>query len=167
MSADSMQAPGCAGEIRCCSGKMPTQGQPPIARAIAKSRMKPPRGAWEKALARQRSQQARRQIQEVYDRLPNRPIWQAMRDSRPHREVFYSAGCEARGLNRRPLASRSHPPVSKAEVSTLQRSGTFYFALTDVEIEDRLHVFRRFGVESSNSRPLELSNSFDYFPLQQ
>lgn len=63
--------------------KCPPQGQPPIARAVTKSRMKPPREAWEKALARQRSQQARRQIQEAYERLPNRPIWQAMRDSPP------------------------------------------------------------------------------------
>jgi hypothetical protein len=29
-----------------------------------------------------------------------------------------------------PLPSRSHPPLSKEELSTLHRSGTFYFALT-------------------------------------
>jgi hypothetical protein len=31
-----------------------------------------------------------------------------------------------------PLASRSHLPAPKAEVSTLLGSGTFYFALTEV-----------------------------------
>ena len=30
-----------------------------------------------------------------------------------------------------PLPSRSHPPLSKEELSTLHRSGTFYFALTE------------------------------------
>jgi hypothetical protein len=34
------------------------------------------------------------------------------------------------GLSAAPLPSRSHPPLSKAEPSTLHRSGTFYFALT-------------------------------------
>jgi hypothetical protein len=29
-----------------------------------------------------------------------------------------------------PLPSRSHPPLPKEELSTLHRSGTFYFALT-------------------------------------
>ena len=36
-----------------------------------------------------------------------------------------------------PLPSRSHPPLSKEELSTLHRSGTFYFALTS---EDSLKL---------------------------
>lgn len=43
---------------------------------------------------------------------------------------FYGDVRGKEGSNAAPLASRSHLPASKAELSTLQRSGTFYFALT-------------------------------------
>ena len=33
-----------------------------------------------------------------------------------------------------PLPSRSHPPLSQEELSTLHRSGTFYFALTLTDV---------------------------------
>lgn len=44
--------------------------------------------AEEKARARQRSLEARRQISEAYARLPNRPLWQAMREILPRKEGF-------------------------------------------------------------------------------
>jgi len=44
-------------------------------------RAKPERSAEEKALARQRILDARRRLSEAYAQLPNRPIWQATKDS--------------------------------------------------------------------------------------
>lgn len=57
--------------------------QPSIARAVTRKRVKPAREAWEKEQAKQRKLDARRRIQEAFARLPNRPIWQAMRDTPP------------------------------------------------------------------------------------
>jgi DNA-binding Lrp family transcriptional regulator len=55
-------------------------------RAIVERRVKtqatPERSAAEKARARQRTLDARRRLQEAYAQLPNRPIWQAMKDFR-------------------------------------------------------------------------------------
>ena len=59
------------------------QPRPPIARAVAKNRGKPQPEAWEKELARQRLQDARRRLNENYGRLPDRPLWQAVKDSPP------------------------------------------------------------------------------------
>lgn len=53
----------------------------PVAFPAPKSRTPPVRAAWEKEQAKQRKLDARRRIQEAYARLPNRPIWQAIRDS--------------------------------------------------------------------------------------
>lgn len=46
-----------------------------------KLRATPERSAAEKARARQRLLESRRRLSEAYAQLPNRPIWQAMRDS--------------------------------------------------------------------------------------
>jgi hypothetical protein len=46
-----------------------------------KSRATTKRSAEEKALARQRLLDARRRLSEAYAQLPNRPIWQAVKDS--------------------------------------------------------------------------------------
>lgn len=62
-----------------CSARART----PVAPPAPKSRTPPVRAAWEKEQAKQRKLDARRRIQEAYARLPNRPIWQAMRDSPP------------------------------------------------------------------------------------
>jgi hypothetical protein len=46
-----------------------------------KPRVTPERSAEEKARARQRLLDARHRLSEAYVQLPNRPIWQAMKDS--------------------------------------------------------------------------------------
>ena len=52
-----------------------------IVERIVKARAKPQRSAAEKARARQRLLESRRRLSEAYAQLPNRPIWQAMKDS--------------------------------------------------------------------------------------
>src|SRR5246127_2406333 len=51
-----------------------------VERAV-KARATPERSAEEKARARQRRLENRRRLSEAYAQLPNRPIWQAIRDS--------------------------------------------------------------------------------------
>jgi hypothetical protein len=48
-----------------------------------KPQAKPERSADEKARARQRLLDARRRLSQAYAQLPNRPIWQAVKDSPP------------------------------------------------------------------------------------
>jgi transposase len=55
---------------------------PRVERAV-KPRARLERSAEEKARARQRLLDSRRRLSEAYARLPNRPIWQAMKDSAP------------------------------------------------------------------------------------
>jgi transposase-like protein len=55
--------------------------QAPMASPATKGRVAPARSAEEKARARQRLLDSRRRLAEAYARLPNRPIWQAIKDS--------------------------------------------------------------------------------------
>src|SRR5262249_48828612 len=55
----------------------------PLPKPVSKHRAAQERSAQEKALARQRFLEGRRKWQEGYSRLPDRPLWQAMRDSPP------------------------------------------------------------------------------------
>ena len=52
-----------------------------VASAAIKRRVTPVRSATEKEQARQRLLEARRKYQQSYDRMPDRPLWQALSDS--------------------------------------------------------------------------------------
>jgi hypothetical protein len=60
-----------------CEAKARQPGESPV----RITRAAPIRSAAEKARAKQRLLDARRRLSEAYTHLPNRPIWQAMRDS--------------------------------------------------------------------------------------
>ncbi len=57
-----------------------------VQRPVSQRQATQGRSAQEKARAKQRILDARRRCQESYVRLPNRPLWQAMRDSPPRAE---------------------------------------------------------------------------------
>jgi hypothetical protein len=60
----------------------PATNQVPFIPAVRKRPATSRRSTQEKARAKQRLLNARRQWRENYERLRNRPIWQAMRDAR-------------------------------------------------------------------------------------
>jgi len=59
-----------------------------VAPAVISRRTRYVRSAQEKARARQRMLEARRQCQKIYMRLPDRPLWQAIRDAPLRPEGF-------------------------------------------------------------------------------
>jgi len=58
-----------------------SRAQVPVERS-PKPQTKLQRSAEERARAKQRLLENRRRLKEIYDKLPNRPIWQAMKDSK-------------------------------------------------------------------------------------
>ena len=85
------------------------------ARVIGKRPVQPgatrERSAQEKARARQRILDNRRRLTEAYVQLPDRAIWQAMKDSCLRAGSFHRDVRGKEGSNAAPLASRSHPPL--------------------------------------------------------
>jgi len=76
------------------------------------------RSAEEKARARQRLLDARRRWRETYNRLPHRPLWQAIRDS-PSRAEGSCQGARGKGFKRHPLPLAHPHPGSKKRISLL------------------------------------------------